>query len=100
MRVDPYYVTNMVGSLDQAQANEQQLSSQLSSGVSITSLAQNPVARGRMCCCSTRFSRMILSRKVPAWLRASCRWPIRLWGSVVTQLTQPFRWPPEPITAP
>ncbi|MGA3345035.1 MAG: flagellin [Terracidiphilus sp.] len=47
MRVDPYYVTNLVGSLDQAQANEQQLSSELSSGVSITSVSQNPVGSGQ-----------------------------------------------------
>jgi flagellar hook-associated protein 3 FlgL len=46
MRVDPFYVTNLVGSLDQAQASEQQLSSELSSGVSITSLSQNPVGSG------------------------------------------------------
>ena len=44
MRVDPNYVTNLAGALDQAQANEQQLTSELSSGVSITSLSQNPVA--------------------------------------------------------
>ena len=47
MRVDPFYVTNLVGSLDQAQASEEQLSSELSSGVSITSLSQNPVGSGR-----------------------------------------------------
>jgi flagellar hook-associated protein 3 FlgL len=47
MRVDPFYAMNLVSSLDQAQANEQQLSSQLSSGVSITSLSQNPVGAGR-----------------------------------------------------
>jgi flagellar hook-associated protein 3 FlgL len=35
-----------VGSLDQAQANQQQLTAELSSGVSITSLSQNPVASG------------------------------------------------------
>ncbi|MGD0800264.1 MAG: flagellin [Terracidiphilus sp.] len=46
MRVDPFYVTNLVGSLDQAQASEQQLTSELSSGVSVTSLSQNPVASG------------------------------------------------------
>ncbi len=46
MRVDPYYITNLVSSLDQTQANEQQLTSELSSGVSITSLAQNPVGSG------------------------------------------------------
>jgi flagellar hook-associated protein 3 FlgL len=47
MRVDPFYVTNLVGSLDQAQASEQQLSSELSSGVSITALSQNPVGSGQ-----------------------------------------------------
>ncbi len=46
MRVDPSYITNLVGSLDDAQSNEQQLSSELSSGVSITSLSQNPVGAG------------------------------------------------------
>jgi flagellar hook-associated protein 3 FlgL len=46
MRVDPTYITNLVGSLDNTQANEQQLSSELSSGVSITSLSQNPAAAG------------------------------------------------------
>jgi len=46
MRVDPSYVSNLVNSLDQSQANEQQLSSELSSGVSIASLSQNPVGAG------------------------------------------------------
>jgi flagellar hook-associated protein 3 FlgL len=44
--MDPSYVSNLVGALDQAQANEQQLTSELSSGVSITALSQNPVASG------------------------------------------------------
>jgi flagellar hook-associated protein 3 FlgL len=46
MRVDPTYITNLVSSLDQTQASEQQLSSELSSGVSITSLSDNPVGAG------------------------------------------------------
>ncbi|MGA3371857.1 MAG: flagellar hook-associated protein 3 [Terracidiphilus sp.] len=46
MRVDPFYITNLVGSLDQDQSTEQQLTSELSSGVSITSLSQNPVGAG------------------------------------------------------
>jgi flagellar hook-associated protein 3 FlgL len=36
-----------VGSLDQAQSNEQQLSSELSSGTSITSLSKDPVGAGQ-----------------------------------------------------
>ena len=46
MRVDPTYISNLVSSLDQSQASQQQLSSELSSGVSITSLSQNPLAAG------------------------------------------------------
>jgi len=46
VRVDPTYITNLVGSLDQTQASEQQLSAELSGGVSVTSLSKNPVAAG------------------------------------------------------
>jgi flagellar hook-associated protein 3 FlgL len=46
MRVDPFYVSNLVGALDQTQANAQQLSSELSSGVRVTSLGQDPVSAG------------------------------------------------------
>jgi flagellar hook-associated protein 3 FlgL len=46
MRVDPNYVTNLVGSLDQAQANVQQMTSEMSSGVRVTSLSDDPVAAG------------------------------------------------------
>lgn len=47
MRVDPFYVTSLVSALDQSQVSEQQLSSELSSGVSITSLSKNPVGAGQ-----------------------------------------------------
>ncbi|HEY1768257.1 MAG TPA: flagellin [Terracidiphilus sp.] len=46
MRVDPNYITNLAGSLDQAQANEEQLTSELSSGVRVTSLSDDPLASG------------------------------------------------------
>jgi|GEM_PF-274682 len=47
MRVDPSYTSNLAASLDQAQANQQQLTSELSSGVGVTSIGQNPVAAGQ-----------------------------------------------------
>lgn len=47
MRVDPTYVTNLVGSLDQTQLTEQQLSNEMSSGVRVTSLSTDPVAAGQ-----------------------------------------------------
>lgn len=46
MRVDPSYITNLVSALDQAQANEQQYSSELSSGVRVTTIGTDPVAAG------------------------------------------------------
>jgi flagellar hook-associated protein 3 FlgL len=46
MRVDPSYVTNLVSSLDQTQVSEQQLSAELSSGVRVNSLSQDPLASG------------------------------------------------------
>jgi flagellar hook-associated protein 3 FlgL len=46
MRVDPFYATNLVSSLDQAQASQQQLTSELSSGVRVSSLSDDPVAAG------------------------------------------------------
>lgn len=47
MRVNPNYVTNLVGALDDAQAREQQLTAQLSSGVRISQLSDDPVAAGK-----------------------------------------------------
>lgn len=47
MRVDPFYVTNLVSALNQTQVSEQQLTSELSSGVSLTSLSTNPVGAGQ-----------------------------------------------------
>jgi len=46
MRVDPYYSSNLVSSLDQVQGSEQTLTSELSSGVRVTSLSDDPVAAG------------------------------------------------------
>jgi flagellar hook-associated protein 3 FlgL len=46
MRVDPSYMSNMASALDLVQSNAQQLSSELSSGVRVTSLSQDPVSAG------------------------------------------------------
>lgn len=47
MRVNPNYVTNLVGALDNAQAREQQLTTELASGVRLTQLSDDPVAAGK-----------------------------------------------------
>lgn len=46
MRVDPNYITRLAASLDRTQANQQQLTAELSSGMRIHSLSDDPVAAG------------------------------------------------------
>lgn len=46
MRVDPNYIMNLVGSLDNTQADQQQLSAQLASGIRVNSLSDDPMAAG------------------------------------------------------
>jgi flagellar hook-associated protein 3 FlgL len=47
MRVDPFYVVNLSSALDQTQATQEQLSSELSSGLRVTSIGNDPVAAGQ-----------------------------------------------------
>jgi flagellar hook-associated protein 3 FlgL len=47
MRVNPFYLTNLVGSLNDTQSRQQQLSMQLSSGARVTSLSDDPVSAGQ-----------------------------------------------------
>jgi len=44
MRVDPFYVVNLSNSLDQTQASQEQLTQELSSGLRVTSIGDDPVA--------------------------------------------------------
>jgi|HubBroStandDraft_5_1064220.scaffolds.fasta_scaffold580129_1 flagellar hook-associated protein 3 FlgL len=44
MRADPFFLQNTLVSLNEVQFNVQQLTSELSSGVSVTSLSSNPTA--------------------------------------------------------
>ena len=44
MRVDPFFVVNLSSALDQTQASQQQLSEELSSGLRVTSIGDDPVA--------------------------------------------------------
>lgn len=47
MRVDPFFVANLVSPLDQTQVADQQLTAELSSGVRVNSLSQDPMAAGQ-----------------------------------------------------
>ena len=47
MRVDPFFITNLVSGLDRTQVNAQNLSQEVSSGVKISSISQDPVGAGQ-----------------------------------------------------
>ena len=88
MRVDPSYVSNLVGSLDQSQANEQQLTAELSSGVSITSLSQNPVASGENVLLLNQIQQDDSFTQSSNLVTGSLQVADSTLGSVVSQLTQ------------
>lgn len=88
MRVDPSYITNLVSSLDQTQASEQQLSTELSSGVSITSLSQNPVGSGENVLLLNQIQQDDSFTQSSNLVTGQLQVADSALGSVVTELTQ------------
>ncbi len=88
MQVDPLYITNLVGSLDQTQANQQQLSSELSSGVSITSLGGNPVGAGENVLLLNQIQQDDSFTQSAGSVTAQLQVSDSALGSVVSELTQ------------
>jgi flagellar hook-associated protein 3 FlgL len=77
-----------VGSLDQAQANQQQLTQELSSGVSITSLSQNPVASGENVLLLNQIQQDDSFTQNSSLVTGQLQVADSTLGSVVSQLTQ------------
>jgi len=88
MRVDPFYISNLVGSLDQTQATEQQLSSELSSGVRVTSLSQDPVASGENVLLLNQIQQDDTFTQSANLVTGQLQVADSALGSVVSQLTQ------------
>jgi flagellar hook-associated protein 3 FlgL len=88
MRVDPNYITNLAGSLDQVQANEQQLTQELSSGVSVTSLGVNPLASGENVLLLNQIDQDTSFTSNASQVTGQLQVADSALGSVVTQLTQ------------
>jgi flagellar hook-associated protein 3 FlgL len=88
MRVDPYYVSNLATSLDQTQATEQQLTSELSSGVRVNSLSQDPVASGENVLLLNQIQRDDSFTQSSSLIQGQLQVTDSALGSVVSQLTQ------------
>ncbi len=88
MRVDPFFVSNMAGALDQTQGTEQQLTNELSSGVRVTSLSQDPVASGENVLILNQMQQDDSFTQSSGLVQGQLQVADSALGSVVSQLTQ------------
>jgi flagellar hook-associated protein 3 FlgL len=88
MRVDPSYVTNLVSALDGAQAREQQLSTELSSGVRFSTIGDDPIAAGKNVLLLDQIQRDDSFTQSSSLVTGQLQVADSALGGVVTQLTR------------
>ena len=88
MRVDPFFVSNLATALDQTHASQQQLSSELSSGVRVTSLSQDPIAAGENVLLLNQMQKDDSFTQTSSLVQGQLQVADSALGSVVSQLTQ------------
>jgi flagellar hook-associated protein 3 FlgL len=88
VRVNPFYVSNLAGSLDQSQLSEQQSTAELSSGVRVNSLSDDPLAAGENVELLDQMARDDSFTQTSSLLQGQLQVADSALGSVVSQLTQ------------
>jgi flagellar hook-associated protein 3 FlgL len=88
MRVDPNYVANLAGSLDQTQVSLQQLTAELSSGVRVNSLSQDPIASGQNALLLNQIQQDDSFTQSSSLVTGQLQVADSALGSVVSQLTE------------
>jgi flagellar hook-associated protein 3 FlgL len=88
MRVDPFYLNYLSGSLDQTQATQEQLSQELSSGLSFSQIGQNPVAAAQNVQLLNQIGRDDSFTQTASLTQGMLQVTDSALGSVVTQLNQ------------
>jgi flagellar hook-associated protein 3 FlgL len=88
MRVDPNFIQNLATSLDSAQAQQQQLSAQLSSGARFSSLSQDPAASGQNVLLLNQIQQDDSFTQSSTLVTGQLQVADSALGSVVSQLTQ------------
>lgn len=88
MRVNPFYVSNLVSALDQSQLNEQQLTNELSSGVRVNSLSDDPIAAGQNVLLLNQIQRDDSFTQSSSLVQGQLQVADSALGSVVSQLSQ------------
>ena len=88
MRVDPFYITNLVSALDQTQGTEQNLTNELSSGIRFNSLGEDPVSAGRNVLMLNQIQQDDSFTQSSSMVTGQLQVADSALGSVVSQLTQ------------
>ncbi len=87
MRVNPQYLNNVAGAIDQTSAVEQQLTEELSNGTSIQQLSDNPSAVGENVALDSAISLDVNYQQTASSAQGMLQVTDSTLGSVVTQLT-------------
>ena len=87
MRVDPHFVNGLVDALNRSTLAEQKLTSELSSGLRVASLADDPVAVGQASLLSSDISRDDSFVQMATSTQSLMQVTDSVMGSIVTQLT-------------
>lgn len=87
MRVNPNYVSSLVGSLNQVAASEQTLTEEISTGVTVNSLSDNPAAAGQNVRLSTQMSADDTFSQTANSVESRLQVGDTALGNVVSQLT-------------
>jgi flagellar hook-associated protein 3 FlgL len=88
MRVNPQYLNNVVGALDQTTAVQQNLTGELSSGNAVQQLSDDPIAVGHNVLLSTAISAADQYQQTSSSVQGMLQVTDSTLGSVVSQLTQ------------
>ncbi|MDR3725802.1 MAG: flagellar hook-associated protein FlgL [Terracidiphilus sp.] len=88
MRVDPNYISNLANALDKSQLSEQQLTSELSSGVRVNSLSDDPLASGQNVLLLNQMQKDDSFTQTSSLVTGKLQVADSALGSVVSQLTQ------------
>jgi len=88
MRIDPQFTQGLVGALNQTTANEQQLTTEMATGVMVNSLSDNPVAAGQDYLLRTSQGVNDNFVQTAGGVESKLQVTDTALGSVVTQITQ------------
>jgi len=88
MRVNPFYISNLVASLNNTQASEQQWTAELSSGVRVNSLSDDPLAAGENVALLNQIQLDDSFTQTSSMVQGQLQVADSALGGVVSQLTQ------------